>query len=329
MRLRGTPCGSGYSKRWLATTAQMAPCPVAVLARTSLSREQHPYRQPREHEETIPGVRLQPHQEAKNESPSDPFMSVNLEDRTPNTRSLGAYPSRSFHEALSRAAYAIPATPPSMREQVATFARRQKRSFDNGVDDADDYSPSPKRRASERPKAVVVVPRTPVANRPRQPNASTRTPASKSPRVPTLLNNGKVVNLTKWQAEKRTTRSEPVDKYRAHPPMKGLLFRVWEEDPACDRDSRQGHTARKYWRKNAVPNDPPSALDPTDVLNHMDREMVDSPFISTCSRLVWTVQLMPKYLTVGKTSCRVSIINAAALDRRSVFHARPYSIMMT
>lgn len=51
--------------------------------------------------------------------------------------------------------------------------------------------------------------------------------------------------------------------------------------------------------------------------------MEKTPFISTSSRLIWIVQLLIKGLKNGNETGRLSVIDASALDPRTVFHARP------
>lgn len=51
--------------------------------------------------------------------------------------------------------------------------------------------------------------------------------------------------------------------------------------------------------------------------------MEKTPFISTSSRLIWIIQLLIKGLKNGNETGRLSVIDASALDQRTVFHARP------
>lgn len=52
--------------------------------------------------------------------------------------------------------------------------------------------------------------------------------------------------------------------------------------------------------------------------------MEKSPFISTSNRLIWIVQLLLKCFKTGDRNGRLSVIDTSALDKRTIFWARPY-----
>lgn len=147
------------------------------------------------------------------------------------------------------------------------------------------------------------------------------TPKVASPKSPRKLPDGRTIIV---RANVEIPRMMiPVSQHRAQPPLPKLLFRIWREDPE-NRDSRNGFWSRRHHKANALsPAPPATSIDATDILNHMDRDERFSPFISATSRLIWMVQMVLKTLR-DHGSCNVSVINVDALDKRSIWWARPF-----
>ncbi|KAM3413844.1 hypothetical protein BST61_g10521 [Cercospora zeina] len=117
----------------------------------------------------------------------------------------------------------------------------------------------------------------------------------------------------------------------AHPPSTGLLFRYWSESDEPDHNSKESFIARKYFRSNVVHFRPPksSDVDLTDVFNHMNRNLKETPFVSTCNRLLWIFRLATSEMAKGVENGRITIINPTKLDKRAVFWARPFHDELT
>ena len=60
------------------------------------------------------------------------------------------------------------------------------------------------------------------------------------------------------------------------------------------------------------------------VFSHLNREKIATPFISTSNFMLWIVRLAAKEAARGVRNGRITIINAAMLDRCNVFHVPPF-----
>ncbi|SMQ50649.1 unnamed protein product [Zymoseptoria tritici ST99CH_3D7] len=144
------------------------------------------------------------------------------------------------------------------------------------------------------------------------------------PKSPRTRRDGTIIRIP--DQEEINVEVAPVAQNLAQPDLPDLLFRWWKKDPECDRDSENGFWSRKHHNSNAIPLTPPKAcsIDATDILNHMDRKMKETPFISTTDRLLWMVQRIVKGIQAGQENMYLSVISVKELDSRAVFHARAF-----
>lgn len=59
----------------------------------------------------------------------------------------------------------------------------------------------------------------------------------------------------------------------------------------------------------------------TDTKFSMDRRMEKNPWISTCNKLVWIVQLAIKEAMKGASKGRIAIIDPAVIGKAAIFWA--------
>ncbi|USW55915.1 hypothetical protein Slin15195_G092340 [Septoria linicola] len=117
----------------------------------------------------------------------------------------------------------------------------------------------------------------------------------------------------------------PVPHDIAQPPLPWLLFRYYEEQNPRDHNGEDGFMARKYFQSLPPPLPPKSVdLDMKDVLNHMDRRTQETPFISTCNKLLWIVQLAIKEAKRGVSNGRIALLDPAVIGQRAIFWAPPF-----
>ncbi|CAK1367151.1 hypothetical protein CB0940_10470 [Cercospora beticola] len=160
--------------------------------------------------------------------------------------------------------------------------------------------------------------------------------AISKPRTPTKKfeywrNDGSKPRMSERRLEGLQQQVVPIPRDAAHPPATGLLFRYWVESDQPTHNSEEGFIARKYFQSNVVHFRPPksSDVDLTDVFNHMDRKLKDTPFVSTCNRLVWSLRLALSEMRKGVRNGRITLIDPSKLDKRAVFWARPFHDELT
>ncbi|GIZ48684.1 hypothetical protein CKM354_001173400 [Cercospora kikuchii] len=156
------------------------------------------------------------------------------------------------------------------------------------------------------------------------------------PRTPTKKfeywrNDGSRPRMSERRLEGLQQQVVPIPRDAAHPPPTGLLFRYWVETDQPSHNSEEGFIARKYFQSNVVHFRPPksSDVDLTDVFNRMDRKIKDTPFVSTCNRLVWILRLACSETRKGVKNGRITLIDPSKLDKRAVFWARPFHDELT
>lgn len=227
---------------------------------------------------------------------------------------------------VSQRADATP-TPLSRRSAVGTW---------NPDDDSENEGPTPKRRKT--PFHVCASPSTPrvrsVDHRRAIPT-SVQTPQKQkrptAPKVGFQQAHGTVIQWTPQKIAKAQEDLPEVLGAEAHPPMNGLLFRYFIDDPKEPRNSKNGFIARKYGKAKVNFNQPPppcNKLDWEEVFYHIDRsgKTIEWPsiFVSTSNNLLWTLQKARKELKQHPDTLRIAVIDAHSLDRKSVYHVRPY-----
>lgn len=183
---------------------------------------------------------------------------------------------------------------------------------------------------SKRPAVGLWAPETPQSSSVRAaaaaagPIRSAKQTASKPKALksPRALPDGSMIVISNDIKLRRMVPS--ISRHRAQPPLPKLLFRLWKED-ASNRDSYEGFWSRRHFKKNALSSTPPqsSSIDATDILDHMNRTLVDTPFISTTNRLIWMVQQTITAIA-SRGEYNVSVINVDALNKDGVFWARPF-----
>ena len=203
-------------------------------------------------------------------------------------------------------------------------------------DDTENEAPHSKRR--KIPLYVRASPPTPQVRRVdhrRVIPTSVQTPQrQKRPTVPKVgyqQAHGTVIQWTPEKIAKAREDLREVLEAEAHPPLNGLLFRYWNEDPNEPRNSTHGFISRKYGKAKVNFNQPPPQCDKLDweeVFYHIDRSGKEiewqSIFVSTSNNLLWTLQKALKELNNHPSTLRISVIDAHALDPRSVYHVYPY-----
>ncbi|CAK4032606.1 Hypothetical predicted protein [Lecanosticta acicola] len=221
--------------------------------------------------------------------------------------------------------------PPRQARMVSTPTPLSKRpavaTWDPSASDGEEHTPpSQKHRKTSRVTKVRVLP-TPLGQdgrrKSRKPSTPTSTPRSKRTELLAYQRpDESTIMLTEAEYENIETQLRAPSEHAIRPPLPALLFRYWSYNPACDRDSHRGFTARLYYKSNVAPYQRPPSAEGVDI--HMNRNMEKSPFISTSSRLIWIIQLVLKGLKSGDGCGRLSIIDTQKLDPRAVFWARPY-----
>ncbi|KAF2172438.1 hypothetical protein M409DRAFT_17671 [Zasmidium cellare ATCC 36951] len=190
------------------------------------------------------------------------------------------------------------------------------------------YHPPTTPQPTTLASAFAVIPRVATKRR-----ATLATPAAAAKQKASTSRSPKVAHYkkdgTKFMKSPHTTvhqRPDKVSEWAAHPPLSGLLFRYWEEDPMCDRDSSEGFWSRKYHKSDVLDYVPPGSNSVmNDIFKHLNKKPVDSPFISTSSSLLWIIsEKLLKGLKDGNTSGRLTIIDATALKKETVFYVNPF-----
>ncbi|KAM0716927.1 hypothetical protein Q7P37_006779 [Cladosporium fusiforme] len=169
-------------------------------------------------------------------------------------------------------------------------------------------------------------------------------------RISTTSDSGKGARLSRRPAEKmiysrmgNTPTSLPAHRYlsappsdadyvdvpeeKGHPWIPALLFRYWDNG-SRGSNSHIGFKSGRTALARAPPRRAPLCkdLEWTDVLEHLNpnsslESPQPSPFISTSSRLLWTIQQgLRKLGTAG----HISVIDPSFLDARAVYYVPPF-----
>lgn len=137
-------------------------------------------------------------------------------------------------------------------------------------------SKTPTRDASSKQRA----PPTPRSSARLSQMQSPPTPKSagsqRTDRAPYIRPDGSTIMLPQEKIDRIPRNLNPQSEHAARPPLPGLLFRYWTEESTCDRDSRQGFTARLYHKSNVIPCRPPTAeyVDLTHVFNVRNNDLI-------------------------------------------------------
>ncbi|KXL42365.1 MAG: hypothetical protein FE78DRAFT_73425 [Acidomyces sp. 'richmondensis'] len=120
----------------------------------------------------------------------------------------------------------------------------------------------------------------------------------------------------------------PVSKKLAHPPVPPLLFRYW-----CS--SSQSTLINGEFRARSFPSDdvdipPMPELDDIKyfpwnrIFYHLNRDHVDSPFISTSNCFFWVLRLAVKERARGISDGAISLIDTSELDLTKAYYIPPF-----
>lgn len=114
-----------------------------------------------------------------------------------------------------------------------------------------------------------------------------------------------------------------------HPPLSGLMFRWWNNDSHGVNSA--SYFVAGLFRHNNIPSEPPSRDDLpwTAFESHINQHPVATPFVSVTNQAVRVLRIaMLERLAKedGQQKAdpgHVTVLNASALDPRTVFHAKP------
>lgn len=140
---------------------------------------------------------------------------------------------------------------------------------------------------------------------------------------------GLTVRISSKNLEKTYGNLDPIPDAQAHPvrTRTGLFFRYTDADVE-PFDSKAGFVARRYRGRVKMYQEPPATLDWTDVFHHVDPTGktigYDSPYVSVSDVFWWTYRLALKEMERGVSNGQISVVDAAALDPRGVYHLLPY-----
>ncbi|GAB1739490.1 hypothetical protein NU219Hw_g4444t1 [Hortaea werneckii] len=153
-------------------------------------------------------------------------------------------------------------------------------------------------------------------------------------KIPLVRNNGPVVLLS---PEKHTSAQQeltPVLPKEAHSPPSRLLFRYFDNTTSHLGAKANGVLEGRGFRATGfslnncrLPNPPASICDRlfADIENHINRNHVTSPFISTTDNLIWLLsRIALRELHNGKLNGYISIVDSKALPREAIYHPKTY-----
>ncbi|KAK5126694.1 hypothetical protein LTR85_009628 [Meristemomyces frigidus] len=232
---------------------------------------------------------------------------------------------------------------PAVPDTLGVITRKRNRTAARNVtSDAGGDTDQPTRPTKRSTNAVVLLSRPATLSRltttartlptpPKTPRTP-RTPRSPGARRPAAtirytLEDGTSMNLTPQEFERTKKDLVPVLEAAAHPASSALLFRYWDEN-SQSKLIRGQFKAGKYRTAN-IPPGPLPELDSkyfpwTEICSHLNRDLTRSPFISTSNHLCWILRLAAKEASRGVTGGQVTIIDAAALESRNVYHVPPF-----
>lgn len=125
---------------------------------------------------------------------------------------------------------------------------------------------------------------------------------------------------------------EPVCDTDAHPPLPALFYRYYD-DNSLGINGVEGFVAGLYQFNNGFIPPPPKCDDARmlpDVENHLNRNPVNSPFISVATDLFWVIRLAMKRANSGGVRPRLSLINSEIAGiGKSAYYAPPYHKQLT
>ncbi|SMQ45815.1 unnamed protein product [Zymoseptoria tritici ST99CH_3D7] len=251
--------------------------------------------------------------------------------------------------------------PASKKRQAASLPNESMDGYDSADEPSSEaLRPSPKRRMTARPighdQPQVQIPRAAHAMVSRPTPYTTPKAASMRARADTSIRrpartpvetyafrqtHGTTLYLPVERIQLASQPLVPVPEDAAHPPTSGLFFRYSLEEEDEPPHSEFLTLARRFRGKVKIHQDPPACqnLPWQDIFYHIDPcgKIVggkdvdgkdigyDSAFISMTNAFWWALRhALKEQCKHGRRSARISVINASALNRLSVFYAAPY-----
>ncbi|KAI7267429.1 hypothetical protein KC343_g6159 [Hortaea werneckii] len=236
------------------------------------------------------------------------------EAETPSSRSIAA------RQALAASSAKIPRRRVIRHQQchVATSSEQPMREAADGA------------RIAETP-STPAIPSTP----PQHPSIHPATTKDHSTsKIPLVRSNGPVVLLSPEKHANAQQKLTPVLPQEAHSPPGRLLFRYFNNSTshlgakANGVFEGRGFRATSFSFNNCRLPDPPASVSDrlfTDIENHINRNQVASPFISTADNLIWLLsRIALRELYNGKLTGYISIIKSQDLSPEAIYHPKTY-----
>ncbi|KAI6906315.1 hypothetical protein KC318_g8114 [Hortaea werneckii] len=210
-----------------------------------------------------------------------------------------------------------PMTPATFSRKAITARSKQR------------HSAAKRSRVSAGRKAVVIPSAAPQQSI--LPSPSTDKSTNK---IPLVRNNGPVVFLSPEKHTNAQQELTPVLPQEAHNPPSRLLFRYFDNSTSYlgarangALEGRGFHATGFSFNNCRLPKPPASVSDRlfADIENHINRNHVASPFISTTDNLIWLLsRIALRELYNGKLNGYISIIDSEALTREAIYHPKTW-----
>ncbi|KAI7535989.1 hypothetical protein KC331_g11718 [Hortaea werneckii] len=180
-------------------------------------------------------------------------------------------------------------------------------------------------------RKVVVGPATAVPHPSLQPSTPK---GDASIKIPLVRSNGPVVFLSPEKHANAQQDLTPVLPKEAHSPPSRLLFRYFDNSSSYLGAKANGVLEGRGFRatsfsfnKCRLPDPPASVSDRlfADIENHINRNHVASPFISTTDNLIWLLsRIALRELHNGKLNGYISVIDSKVLPREAIYHPKTW-----
>ncbi|KAI7217439.1 hypothetical protein KC333_g4225 [Hortaea werneckii] len=210
----------------------------------------------------------------------------------------------------------IPVTPASSsrKRAIARLEQRQRAAEQSRVSTA---------------RKEAVGPATAVPHPSPHPSTPKGDPSIK---IPLVRSNGPVVFLSPEKHANAQQDLTPVLPKEAHNPPSRLLFRYFDNSSSYLGAKANGVLEGRGFRATSfsfnncrLPNPPASVSDRLFAENHINRNHVASPFISTTDNLIWLLsRIALRELHNGKLNGYISIIDSKVLPREAIYHPKTW-----
>ncbi|KAI6797200.1 hypothetical protein KC363_g3008 [Hortaea werneckii] len=238
-----------------------------------------------------------------------------VQQRTPHV----VIPSKQPVAEVADEAYLVPepqSTPVSSSRKSAIARLKQR------------HSAAEQSRVSTARKAVV----GPATATPHPSPHLTTPKGHPAEKIPLVRSNGPIVFLSPEKHANAQQELTPVLPQEAHSPPGRLLFRYFDNSTSHLGAKANGVFEGRGFRATCfslnncrLPNPPASVSDRLFTENHINRNQVASPFISTTDNLIWLLsRIALRELYNGKLNGHVSIIDSMALPREAMYHPKTW-----